>query len=90
MLKSSLLSGEIVCIFRGFFLEDTLTEVAKDITEVCRVKRKKEYEKERQSSPIHVVYILDWTNLSIFSDRFRCFLLFTRGKDIKLIGIIQN
>ena len=70
MLNEELLSVVISLYFPGFIIEYDLAEVAKDVTEVCLVKRKRKSGLTDQSSPIHVVYILDWTKLCLYPSVF--------------------
>ena len=67
MLHKQVLSAENALIILGFIIELATTEVAKDVNEICLVKRKRKYGLMEQSNPIHVVYILDWTKLYLYS-----------------------
>ena len=70
MLHKQVLSAENALIIPGFIIELDTAKVAKDVTEACLVKRKKKFGLTDQSSPIHVVYILDWTKLYLYSGFF--------------------
>ena len=70
MLHKQVLSAENALIILGFIIELATAKIAKDVIEVCLVKRKRKSGLTDQSSPIHVVYILDWTKLYLYSGFF--------------------
>ena len=86
-MHKQVLSAENALIILGFIIELATTEVAKDVNEICLVKRKRKYGLMEQSNPIHVVYILDWTKLYLYSGFF--FFLPKRLSDY-LLELFKN